>query len=256
MPCSWSVVSRKALIMSWHSAPSPRRRLCWLGLGPQINLCWYRPPEWPHCQLVLHHTEQRSNFYQWNLSHPTHQLLGCHELLLEVGCTKTQSMPLNMDKQATIKQIPSKASLQRSKHVDIKIKFLKDLYTKHAFPYPSVYEIVVSRSHDKDLPNARLLPPDPLVWPCWPHTNCDGTLCGSGCWYCFFCCAAISYLYAFYTYRYLVLHVLWMFSTFWKGFRVCFSHLRLMSSIFLDHNDYSWPFVYISLYIDHFSPSF
>ena len=57
-------------------------------------------------------------------------LLGCYELLQEVGCTVTQPMPLYVDNQAAIAQIQSEASSQRSKHIDIKYKFLKDLYYK------------------------------------------------------------------------------------------------------------------------------
>jgi hypothetical protein len=56
------------------------------------------------------------------------ELLGCYELLQEVVCIKTQPMPVYMDNQAAITQITSEASSQRSKHIDIKYKFLKDLY--------------------------------------------------------------------------------------------------------------------------------
>jgi hypothetical protein len=57
-------------------------------------------------------------------------LLGCYELLQEVGCMTEQPMKLYMDNQAAIAQIQSEASSQRSKHIDIKYKFLKDLYYK------------------------------------------------------------------------------------------------------------------------------
>jgi hypothetical protein len=39
-------------------------------------------------------------------------------------------MLLKMDNQAAIAQIASEASSQRSKHIDIKYKFLKDLYLR------------------------------------------------------------------------------------------------------------------------------
>ena len=40
-------------------------------------------------------------------------------------------MLLHMDNQAPIAQITSEASSQRSKHIDIKYKFLKDLHYKN-----------------------------------------------------------------------------------------------------------------------------
>jgi hypothetical protein len=58
------------------------------------------------------------------------ELLGRHELLQEIGSTTVQHIPLYMDNQAAIAQITSKASSQRSKHIDIKHKFLMDLYYK------------------------------------------------------------------------------------------------------------------------------
>jgi hypothetical protein len=59
------------------------------------------------------------------------ELLGCHELLQEIGLLTQQPMLLHMDNQAAIAQITSEASSQRSKHIDIKYKFLKDLYYKN-----------------------------------------------------------------------------------------------------------------------------
>jgi hypothetical protein len=58
------------------------------------------------------------------------ELLGCQELLGEIGATPMQPIPVYMDNQAAIAQIISEASSQRSKHIDIKYKFLKDLYYK------------------------------------------------------------------------------------------------------------------------------
>ena len=58
------------------------------------------------------------------------ELLGCHELLHEIGLLAQQPMLLHMDNQAAIAQITSEASSQRSKHIDIKYKFLRDLYYK------------------------------------------------------------------------------------------------------------------------------
>jgi len=58
------------------------------------------------------------------------ELLGCFELLKEIGCPVALPMPINMDNQAAISQITSEASSQRSKHIDVKYKFLNDLYLK------------------------------------------------------------------------------------------------------------------------------
>jgi hypothetical protein len=55
------------------------------------------------------------------------ELLGCHELLQEIGSASQQPLLLYMDNQAAISQITSEASSQCSKHIDIKYKFLKDL---------------------------------------------------------------------------------------------------------------------------------
>jgi hypothetical protein len=56
------------------------------------------------------------------------ELLGCYELLKEIGCPIALPMTIKMDNQAAIAQVTSEASSQRSKHIDIKYKFLKDLY--------------------------------------------------------------------------------------------------------------------------------
>jgi hypothetical protein len=58
------------------------------------------------------------------------ELLGCYEVLKEIGCPLKLPMTLHMDNQAAIVQVTSEASTQRSKHIDIKYKFLKDLYLK------------------------------------------------------------------------------------------------------------------------------
>jgi len=56
------------------------------------------------------------------------ELVGSYELLKENGCPLALPMTINMDNQAAIAQIASEASSQRSKHIDIKYKVLKDLY--------------------------------------------------------------------------------------------------------------------------------
>jgi hypothetical protein len=58
------------------------------------------------------------------------EVLGYHELQQEIGYISTQPMPLYMDNQVAITQITPEASSQRSKYIDIKYNFLKDLYDK------------------------------------------------------------------------------------------------------------------------------
>ena len=58
------------------------------------------------------------------------EIVGCIELLHEVGCCVKLPTLLNMDNQAAIAQVESEASSYKSKHVDIKHKFIKDLYRK------------------------------------------------------------------------------------------------------------------------------
>jgi hypothetical protein len=53
-------------------------------------------------------------------AHGVQELLGCLELLQEIGASTVQPIPLYMDNQAAIAQITSEAPSQRSKHIDIK----------------------------------------------------------------------------------------------------------------------------------------
>jgi hypothetical protein len=57
-------------------------------------------------------------------------LLGCIELAKEIGESPRMPSYLNMDNQAAISQVESEASSSKTKHVDIKHKFIKDYYRK------------------------------------------------------------------------------------------------------------------------------
>ena len=58
------------------------------------------------------------------------EILGCIELVHEIGYRVVSPALLRMDNQAAIAQVESEASCYKSKHVDIKRKFIKDLYRK------------------------------------------------------------------------------------------------------------------------------
>ena len=58
------------------------------------------------------------------------ETLGCLELAREINCELDLPIRLCMDNQAAIAQIESEASSNKSKHIDIKHKFVKDLFHK------------------------------------------------------------------------------------------------------------------------------
>lgn len=59
------------------------------------------------------------------------ELLGCVELASELKLATQLPSLLYMDNQAAISQIESEASSNKSKHVDIKYKFIKDYQQKN-----------------------------------------------------------------------------------------------------------------------------
>jgi hypothetical protein len=61
------------------------------------------------------------------------ELLGCVELASELKLTTNLPSLLFMDNQAAISQVESEASSNKSKHVDIKHKFIKDYYQKELY---------------------------------------------------------------------------------------------------------------------------
>ncbi len=58
------------------------------------------------------------------------ELLGCTELAREIGYDLELPSKMFMDNQAAICQIQSEASSHKSKHIDIKHKFIKDNYQR------------------------------------------------------------------------------------------------------------------------------
>ena len=57
----------------------------------------------------------------------TKELLGLRELVIEFGTNVKEPMAVKIDNQAAIKQITNEATNSASKHVDIKIKFVRDV---------------------------------------------------------------------------------------------------------------------------------
>ena len=52
------------------------------------------------------------------------ELLGVRELLVELKLRVFEPMPMYMDKQAATKQLEAEKSTSRTKHVDIRFKFI------------------------------------------------------------------------------------------------------------------------------------
>ncbi len=62
--------------------------------------------------------------------------MGCYHLIKELKRPIKLAMLLRVDNQATIASIMNEASSSKTKHVDIKHKFIKDLY-QHKLILPS-----------------------------------------------------------------------------------------------------------------------
>ena len=69
-------------------------------------------------------------------SHAGQELLGLRELLSELGFVVEFPMKMGMDNQAVIRQLENEESSARSKHIDIKLKFIKD-YAKKGIVKPT-----------------------------------------------------------------------------------------------------------------------
>ena len=54
------------------------------------------------------------------------ELLGIRELLMEVGLAPSLPVKMHVDNQAAIHQIEGEASSMRAKHIDVRLKFVKD----------------------------------------------------------------------------------------------------------------------------------
>ena len=69
-------------------------------------------------------------------SHAGQELLGLRELLTELKFDVVLPMMMEMDNQAAIRQLENEESSTRAKHIDIKIKFIKD-YAKKGIVKPT-----------------------------------------------------------------------------------------------------------------------
>ena len=69
-------------------------------------------------------------------SHADQELLGLRELLSELVFVVEFPMKMGMDNQAVIRQLDNEESSVRSKHIDIKLKFIKD-YAKKGIVKPT-----------------------------------------------------------------------------------------------------------------------
>ncbi|CEG48170.1 FOG: Transposon-encoded proteins with TYA, reverse transcriptase, integrase domains in various combinations [Plasmopara halstedii] len=59
-------------------------------------------------------------------SETARELLGIQEMLKEVGLAPTQPMTMHVDNQATIRQIEGETSSLEARHIDVRLKFVKD----------------------------------------------------------------------------------------------------------------------------------
>ncbi|CEG48033.1 FOG: Transposon-encoded proteins with TYA, reverse transcriptase, integrase domains in various combinations [Plasmopara halstedii] len=59
-------------------------------------------------------------------SETARELLGIQEMLKEVELAPTQPMSMHVDNQATICQIEGETSSLKAKHIDLRLKFVKD----------------------------------------------------------------------------------------------------------------------------------
>ena len=59
-------------------------------------------------------------------SETARELLGIREMLMEVGLATSLPMKMHVDNQAAIHQIEGEASSMRAKHIDVRLKFLRD----------------------------------------------------------------------------------------------------------------------------------
>ena len=57
-------------------------------------------------------------------------LLGVRQLCAEIGLQVRLPMRMSMDNQAAIKQVSSEISSAQAKHVDVRLKFMRDLQAK------------------------------------------------------------------------------------------------------------------------------
>ena len=59
-------------------------------------------------------------------SEQTRELLGIREMLAEIGIAPKLPIILHVDNQAAIKQLDGEASSLKAKHIDVRLKFVRD----------------------------------------------------------------------------------------------------------------------------------
>nr|CCA27808.1 PREDICTED: hypothetical protein [Albugo laibachii Nc14] len=67
------------------------------------------------------------------------ELLGLRELVNEIGFPLTESMVMELDNQAAIRQLESEDSMNRAKHVDIRAKLIRN-FAKRGIVMPDYVE--------------------------------------------------------------------------------------------------------------------
>jgi hypothetical protein len=89
-----------------------------------------------HCnkQALVSLSTMESEFV--SAAHGIQEAMGCYHLIKELKRPMKLPMQLRMDNQAAIASIMNEASSSKTKHVDIKHKFIKDLY-QHKLIMPS-----------------------------------------------------------------------------------------------------------------------
>jgi hypothetical protein len=89
-----------------------------------------------HCnkQALVALSTMESEFV--SASRGIQEAMGCYHLIKELKRSIKLPMQLRMDNQAAIASIMNEASSSKTKHVDIKHKFIKDLY-QHKLIFPS-----------------------------------------------------------------------------------------------------------------------
>ena len=89
-----------------------------------------------HCnkQALVALSTMESEFV--SAAHGIREAMGCYHLAKELGMSIKLTIQLRMDNQTAISSIMNEASSSKTKHVDIKHKFIKDLY-RHKIVLPS-----------------------------------------------------------------------------------------------------------------------
>uniref|UniRef100_A0AAV1SZB4 Polyprotein n=1 Tax=Peronospora matthiolae TaxID=2874970 RepID=A0AAV1SZB4_9STRA len=83
------------------------------------------------------------------------EMMGIIELLKEIGVSVQPDSTLHVDNQAAIAQIKGEDTSGRAKHIDVRLKFVKDLETKEDAKGAVLRIQGYARGHtDQDPPSA------------------------------------------------------------------------------------------------------